>query len=112
VELAAGRGAGPPGSLILAAISAVFTIGYLAAKRGAGAPPPESNRPNRPACCAHRMLTDDRNARWRELDRLAALRSEILADTGAFIDARPYPAGAYGSQSALMEEIRRDGADL
>ena len=33
--------------------------------------------------------------RWREMDRLAALRSRILSDTEAFIDARPYPAGAY-----------------
>jgi predicted nucleotidyltransferase len=37
----------------------------------------------------------DLTSRWRELDRLADLRSEILADTEAFIDAKPYPAGAY-----------------
>ncbi len=30
MELAAGLGAAPPGGLILAAISAVFTIGYVA----------------------------------------------------------------------------------
>jgi predicted nucleotidyltransferase len=50
--------------------------------------------------------------RWRELDRLADLRSEILADTEAFIDAKPYPAGAYRNPTALMGEIRREGVDL
>src|ERR1700757_4546108 len=43
--------------------------------------------------------------RWREVDRLAHLRSEILADTEAFIDAKPYPAGAYRNPTALMGEI-------
>jgi predicted nucleotidyltransferase len=50
--------------------------------------------------------------RWRELDRLADLRSAILADTEAFIDAKPYPAGAYRDPTALMGEIRREGVDL
>jgi uncharacterized protein len=50
--------------------------------------------------------------RWRELDRLADLRSEILSDTEAFIDAKPYPAGAYRNPTALMAEIRRQGVDL
>jgi hypothetical protein len=35
--------------------------------------------------------------RWRELDRLADLRSEILYNTDAFVDAKAYPAGAYGT---------------
>jgi hypothetical protein len=46
------------------------------------------------------------------LDRLAVLRSRILSDTEALIDARPYPAGAYRSPTALMGEIRREGVDL
>ncbi|MGC2413101.1 MAG: nucleotidyltransferase domain-containing protein [Stellaceae bacterium] len=50
--------------------------------------------------------------RWRELDRLALLRSEILSDTGAFIDAKPYPAGTYRNRTVLMSEIRREGVDL
>lgn len=50
--------------------------------------------------------------RWRELDRLADLRSEILYDTDAFVDAKPYPAGAYRDRTSLMREIRRDGVDL
>jgi predicted nucleotidyltransferase len=62
------------------------------------------------------FLTDLREGdlanRWRELDRLAGLRSEILSDTGAFIDAKPYPAGAYRNRTVLMSELRRDGVDL
>ena len=50
--------------------------------------------------------------RWRELDRLALLRSEILSDAGAFIDTKPYPAGAYRERTVLMSEIRREGVDL
>src|SRR3954470_15397734 len=54
----------------------------------------------------------DLDTRWRELDRLADLRSAILIDTEAFIDAKPYPAGAYRDQTLLMGEIRREGVDL
>jgi hypothetical protein len=50
--------------------------------------------------------------RWCELDRLAGLRSGILSETGAFIDAKPYPAGAYRNRTVLMSEIRREGVDL
>jgi predicted nucleotidyltransferase len=50
--------------------------------------------------------------RWRELDRLADLRTEFLEETGAFIDAKPYPAGAYRDCTTLMREIRREGVDL
>lgn len=54
----------------------------------------------------------DLTGRWRELDRLALLRSEILSHTGAFIDAKPYPAGAYRNRTVLMSEICREGVDL
>lgn len=54
----------------------------------------------------------DAARRWRELDRLADLRSAILTDTEAFIDAKPYPAGAYRNRTVLMGEIRREGVDL
>lgn len=53
-------------------------------------------------------LTD----RWQELNRLADVRTEILFEGGAFIDAKPYPAGAYRDRTSLMAEIRRDGVDL
>jgi predicted nucleotidyltransferase len=53
-------------------------------------------------------LTD----RWRELHHLADLRTEILADTGAFLEARPFRAGAHRDRTPLMHELRRDGVDL
>src|ERR1700722_11286482 len=50
--------------------------------------------------------------RWAELDRLARLRVEMIDETGAFFDAKPYPADALRERSPLMLEIRRDGLDL
>jgi len=50
--------------------------------------------------------------RWAELDRLAKLRVDFLDETGAFFDAKPYLASAYGERSPIMHEIRRDGLDL
>jgi predicted nucleotidyltransferase len=50
--------------------------------------------------------------RWREFHRLADLRTEILAETGAFLEARPFRAGSYCDRTPLMHEIRRDGVDL
>jgi predicted nucleotidyltransferase len=55
-----------------------------------------------------RNLTD----RWQELDRLADLRTEFLERVGIFIDAKPYPAGAYRERTTPMREIRREGVDL
>ena len=50
--------------------------------------------------------------RWAELDRVAGLRVTFLDETGAFFDAKPYPAAAYRERSPLMHEIRREGIDL
>jgi uncharacterized protein len=58
------------------------------------------------------VFLKDLTDRWQELDRLADLRSDILDDTEAFIDAKPYAAGAYRERTSLMREIRRDGVDL
>lgn len=55
---------------------------------------------------------DDTSDRWTELDRLASLRVKFLDETGAFFDAKPYPATAYRERSPLMHEIRRDGITL
>jgi uncharacterized protein len=55
-----------------------------------------------------RDLTD----RWHELDRLADLRADFLEEMDVFIDAKPYPAGAYRDRTTLMREIRREGVDL
>lgn len=50
--------------------------------------------------------------RWKELDRLAALRIEFLDREGAFFDAKPYAASAYRDRSPLMHEIRQYGIEL
>ncbi len=50
--------------------------------------------------------------RWTELDRLADLRVRFLDEMGAFIDAKPYPAGTYRDATPLMHEIRREGLEL
>src|SRR4051794_2997012 len=55
-----------------------------------------------------RNLTD----RWGEARRLSAIETDILADTGAFIHAMPYRAGAYRERTPLMHEIRLEGVDL
>jgi uncharacterized protein len=55
-----------------------------------------------------RDLTD----RWHELDQLADLRADFLAEADVFIDAKPYPAEAYHNRTTLMREIRREGVDL
>jgi predicted nucleotidyltransferase len=55
-----------------------------------------------------RDLTD----RWREIDRLAAIETDILTETGRFIHAMPYRAGSYRERTPLMHEIRREGIDL
>ncbi|HVC62259.1 MAG TPA: nucleotidyltransferase domain-containing protein [Acetobacteraceae bacterium] len=49
---------------------------------------------------------------WKERFRLAGLRVDFFDETGAFIDAKPYPATAYRDRTPLMHEIRRDGLDL
>jgi uncharacterized protein len=49
---------------------------------------------------------------WDELHKLAELRVKFIDETGAFFDAKPYPAGAYHDLSPLMHEIRREGLDL
>jgi predicted nucleotidyltransferase len=50
--------------------------------------------------------------RWAELDRMADLGVRFIDETGAFFDAKPYPAAAYLDPSPLMHEIRREGHDL
>ena len=50
--------------------------------------------------------------RWTELGKLAELRVKFLDETGAFFDAKPYPAAEYQERSLLMHEIRREGIVL
>ena len=47
-----------------------------------------------------------------ELYRLADLSTAILDETGEFIHAMPYRAGAYNDRTSLMHEIRREGVEL
>ena len=58
------------------------------------------------------VFLEDLTDRWREFHRLADLRTDILAETGAFLEARPFRAGSYSDRTPLMHEIRRDGVDL
>jgi predicted nucleotidyltransferase len=58
------------------------------------------------------VFLKDLTDRWREFHRLADLRTDILAESGAFLEARPFQAGSYRDRTPLMHEIRRDGVDL
>jgi predicted nucleotidyltransferase len=49
---------------------------------------------------------------WREFHRLADLGTDILADTGVFIEARPFRAGGYLERTPLLHGIRREGIDF
>jgi predicted nucleotidyltransferase len=50
--------------------------------------------------------------RGAELDRLADIATDILYDSGEWIHATPFRAGAYHERTPLMREIREDGLDL
>lgn len=47
-----------------------------------------------------------------ELDRLAAISTDILLNIGAAISAKPFHAGAFRERTGFMSELRRDGLDL
>lgn len=49
---------------------------------------------------------------WTESGRLAEIETDILYETGAVINALPFPAGAYRERTPLMHEVRREGLDL
>ena len=58
------------------------------------------------------VFLKDLTDRWRELDRLADLSTDIVDETGEVIHAMPYRAGSYQDRTSLMREIRREGVDL
>jgi len=58
------------------------------------------------------VFLEDLTDRWCEFHRLADPRAKILAETSAFLEARPFRAGSYCDHTPLMHEIRRDGVDL
>jgi predicted nucleotidyltransferase len=49
---------------------------------------------------------------WAESGRLANIVADILDETGAVVNALPFPAGAIEARTPLMHELRRDGVDL
>jgi predicted nucleotidyltransferase len=54
----------------------------------------------------------DMTSVWRELDQIVPVLMDIMDETGAMIDAKPYRAGAYNDRTPLMREIRYEGIDL
>jgi len=54
----------------------------------------------------------DFSDRWREVDRIIPIVTDILYEDEAFIHAMPYAAGAYRERTPLMAEIRREGLDI
>ena len=54
----------------------------------------------------------DFKERWPEVDRLVAIETDLLYETGAFVHAMPFRAGAWQERSPLMSAIRREGVDL
>jgi uncharacterized protein len=58
------------------------------------------------------VFLPDMPDRWRELDRLAELRTRFLDETGAFIVALPYLSEALREPWPLMHENRGDGLRL
>jgi predicted nucleotidyltransferase len=49
---------------------------------------------------------------WQETEPLSRIEATILYDTGAVINALPFPAGTYRERTGFMGELRRDGVDL
>jgi uncharacterized protein len=47
-----------------------------------------------------------------ELDKLAAITTDILLDTGAVISAKLFLAGAWRVRTGFMYDLRKDGLDL
>jgi predicted nucleotidyltransferase len=58
------------------------------------------------------VFLDDLTNRWKEVDRIAAITTDILIDTGELINAMVFPAGAYRERTGFMHEVRLDGIDL
>lgn len=54
----------------------------------------------------------DMDNRGAELHRLADLSTEIIGETGEFVHAMPYRAGAYNERTPLMREIRQEGIEF
>ena len=58
------------------------------------------------------VFIHDPASRWDEMGRLAEITTDIMADTGEWLVAMPFPAADYDEDRPLMREIRRDGRNL
>lgn len=58
------------------------------------------------------VFLHDLTDRWKEMDRLADIGTELLYDDGKLVHAMAYRAGAYRERTPLMHEIREDGIHL
>ena len=58
------------------------------------------------------VFLHDMNDRGSELHRLADLSTDLIGETGEFVHAMPYAAGAYDERTPLMREIRLEGIEL
>ncbi len=54
----------------------------------------------------------DSGSLWEESGPLAEIETRILLDTGAVINALPFPAADYDGRTPLMHELRRDGREI
>jgi predicted nucleotidyltransferase len=50
------------------------------------------------------IFLHDLAGRYREVDRLAELQDRVMADADPFIDAIPFPAGAWTRRTTFMHE--------
>ena len=58
------------------------------------------------------VFLKDFSDRWEEADRIAGIASDVMDETGMFVHAMPYRAGADDERTPLMLGIRADDIDL
>jgi predicted nucleotidyltransferase len=58
------------------------------------------------------VFIEDAGTFSEESERLAAISTDILLDTGAVISATPFIAGTHGHRTGFMHELRKHGLDL
>jgi predicted nucleotidyltransferase len=58
------------------------------------------------------VFLHDLTDRWKEVDRIVEIETDIPMDTGEVINVMPFRAGSYKDRTSLMREIRIDGVEL
>jgi uncharacterized protein len=51
------------------------------------------------------------NDRSGEVRRLAEMQDRVMAGSDPYIEAIPFPAGAWAERTTFMHQLRRDGVD-